>query len=63
MNPRLANLWTVQNLADFLGVPVKTIYAWRSQGYGPKGKKVGRHVRFAQADVEAWFDALSDEVA
>ncbi|GAA4855573.1 hypothetical protein GCM10023201_57420 [Actinomycetospora corticicola] len=63
MNPRLAKLWTVQDLAEFLGVPPKTIYAWRSQGYGPKGKKVGRYVRFDPADVEAWFDGLSDEVA
>lgn len=63
MNPRLAKLWTVQELADFLDVPVRTIYAWRSQGYGPKGKKVGRHVRFDPADVESWFDGLTDEVA
>jgi excisionase family DNA binding protein len=63
MNPRLAKLWTVQELADFLDVPIRTIYAWRSQGYGPKGKKVGRHVRFDPAEVESWFDGLTDEVA
>lgn len=63
MNPRLSKLWTVQELADFLDVPVRTIYSWRSQGYGPKGKKVGRHVRFDPAEVESWFDGLTDEVA
>ncbi|NMO93117.1 AlpA family transcriptional regulator [Actinomycetospora sp. TBRC 11914] len=63
MNPRLSKLWTVQELADFLDVPARTIYAWRSQGYGPKGKKVGRHVRFDPAEVESWFDGLTDEVA
>lgn len=63
MNPRLAKLWTVQELADFLDISVSTIYAWRSQGYGPKGKKVGRHVRYHPSDVEQWFDGLTDEVA
>jgi hypothetical protein len=30
-------LWTVQDVAEFLNVPVGTLYDWRCKGYGPKG--------------------------
>ncbi len=51
---------SVQELADFLDIPVKTIYAWRYHGEGPRGFRVGRHVRFRWADVQAW---LTDRIA
>ncbi len=41
---------SVQELADFLDVPVKTIYAWRYHGEGPRGFRIGRHVRFRWHD-------------
>lgn len=44
-------------LAEMLGVPVATVYAWRHVGYGPPGMKLGRHVRFRRADVETWVEA------
>ena len=53
-------LMSVQELADFLDVPVKTIYAWRYHGEGPRGFRVGRHVRFRWADVQVW---LADRIA
>ena len=31
----MTKLWTVQDVADYLGVPVKTLYQWRCTGYGP----------------------------
>jgi hypothetical protein len=33
-------LWTVEDVGEFLGVPVRTLYDWRGRGYGPTGKKV-----------------------
>lgn len=36
-------LWTVHDVAKYLGVPVKTLYEWRTRDYGPKGRRVGRH--------------------
>ena len=30
-------LWSVQDVSDYLGVPVHTIYAWRTAGTGPPG--------------------------
>ncbi len=51
----LDRLLTVEELADYLGVPVATIYAWRYRGEGPPGFRVGRHLRFRQSDVEQWI--------
>lgn len=52
----------VKELADFLDVPVKTVYQRRCHGYGPQAKKVGRFVRFDPEEVAAWFDGRSEEV-
>jgi excisionase family DNA binding protein len=54
-------LWTVQDVATFLGVPVQTIYDWRTRGYGPKGRRVGKYVRFRPEDVDAWVDQQNDQ--
>jgi predicted DNA-binding transcriptional regulator AlpA len=53
---RIGRTWTIQDLADFLQVPVKTLYQWRVNGYGPYGRKVGRHVRYDEAEVLRWWD-------
>ena len=53
----LVPLMSIEDLAEFLGVPVATIYDWRVDGKGPCGVRVGRHVKFTQADVLAWIDA------
>lgn len=57
---RPERLMSVQELADYLDVPVKTIYAWRYHGHGPRGFRVGRHVRFRWHDVQVW---LSEQMA
>lgn len=56
-------LWSVQDLADFLGVPVATVYQWRTKRYGPVGLRIGKHVRYRPADVERWLAILPREVA
>lgn len=43
-------------VAAYLGVPKRTVIDWRRRGIGPRGRKVGRHVRYRWADVERWFD-------
>ena len=43
-------------LAVFLGIPLATIYRWRSRGDGPRGIRVGRHVRYRVEEVERWLD-------
>jgi excisionase family DNA binding protein len=50
----LEPLLSTQELAEYLGVPVKTIYEWRTCGHGPCAVRVGRHLKFAVSDVQAW---------
>ena len=53
-------LLSPQQLADYLGVPVRTVYAWNHQATGPTPLRVGRHVRYRREDVEAWLEAHAD---
>lgn len=53
---RRDRLLTVQELSDYLGVPVATLYQWRYRGEGPPGFRVGRHVRYRWSDVEGWIE-------
>ena len=48
-------LWSVGQAAEFLGVPVQTLYAWRKKRTGPPAARVGRHLRYDPAAVRAWF--------
>ena len=52
----LDRLLTVEDLADYLDVPVATVYAWRYRRQGPPGFRVGRHLRFRWSDVERWIE-------
>ena len=54
-------LLSVQELADYLEVPVKTIYTWRHRNTGPRGFRVGKHLRFRWCDVESWLARLIAE--
>lgn len=50
-------LLSVEELSEYLGVPVRTIYDWRQSGRGPRGIRMGRHLKFALSDVLAWIEA------
>jgi hypothetical protein len=52
-------LWTPDDLSEFLTIPEKTLRQWRSKGYGPPWRKVGKHVRYEPAAVLAWFESLT----
>jgi excisionase family DNA binding protein len=49
-----------EEVAAFLGVPLRTIYRWRSRREGPRGYRVGRHVRYRLVDVERWLEDRGD---
>ena len=53
----MSDLLSPQQLAEYLGVPVRTVYAWNHEGTGPTPIRVGRHVRYRRDDVEAWLTA------
>lgn len=58
----MTKLWGIKDVAEFLGIPEQTLYQWRSKGYGPPGRRVGKYVKYRQVDVEAWFERLPAEV-
>lgn len=45
----------IEELAEYLGVPIKTLYKWRQEGTGPCSVRVGRHVRYLVSDVRDWL--------
>lgn len=51
---------TLSELAARLGVSAQTIYDLRSQGRGPRGFRIGRHLRFRPAEIDAWLARLED---
>jgi hypothetical protein len=55
---QLEPLWTIEDVAVYLRVPVQMLYQWRLKGIGPPAKKCGRHLRYDSATVRAWV--LSD---
>jgi len=56
-------LWDVGQVAAYLQVTVATVYGWRTKKYGPKGRRVGKHVRRDPEEVRAWYLAQPAEVA
>jgi excisionase family DNA binding protein len=53
-------LGTAEQVAEYLGVPVATLYAWRHRGVGPRASKVGRHLRYRWIDVERYLDQQAE---
>jgi excisionase family DNA binding protein len=47
-------LWDADRVAAYLGVPKQTLYAWRHSGKGPKGFRVGKHLRWRAQTVVEW---------
>lgn len=54
-------LWNIDDVANYLGVPKQTIYAWRTTGYGPPGFRVGKHLRWRSSTVITWTLDLEQE--
>ena len=49
---------SMQDLADREGVSLAAVRLWRTKGYGPRGMKIGKYVRYRLADVQAWEESL-----
>lgn len=60
-NPwRLEPLLDVGELAAYLGVPVSTVYDWRTRGLGPRAYRFGKHLKFAVSDARIWVEKQRD---
>lgn len=54
-------LWTLDEVATFLGVPKSSLYQMNWKGTGPRSYKVGRHRRYDPGDVREWLNARSSD--
>lgn len=54
-------LMTGEELAAFLKVPPATLHRWRWAGDGPPALKVGKHLRYREADVLRWLETRGGE--
>lgn len=52
----LQRLLTSEELANLLGIPVRTLRQWRYVGRGPRYLKFAATVRYRASDVEAWLE-------
>ncbi|KOV73832.1 DNA-binding protein [Streptomyces sp. AS58] len=63
--PELPNRFlTPEDLVEMFELPsVETVYQWRRKHTGPRGFRVGRHLRFDPHDVRAWVDSQLEAAA
>ncbi len=51
-------LLTVEDLAEMLRLPKRTLYSWRLNGEGPASIPMGRTLRYRLSVVNEWLDSL-----
>jgi excisionase family DNA binding protein len=49
---------SIDEVARRLDIPKTTLYGWRYKGTGPRGYRVGKHLRYRWSEVLAWLDQL-----
>ncbi|MCU1612773.1 MAG: hypothetical protein JWO98_313 [Frankiales bacterium] len=55
-------LASAPEVAAYLQLPsVQTLYNWRTKGVGPRGVRVGKHLRYRWADVDAWLERQAEQ--
>ena len=59
----LDHLFSAHQLAEYLDVPVSTLYHWRQQREGPPAFRVGKHLRYRASDVQEWIRLQLEESA
>ena len=53
----IPKLLTTQQAADILGIKKNTMEGWRLRGEGPTYYKIGKLVKYAEADLDRYIDA------
>lgn len=53
--PGCERLWSINEVSDFLGIPVATLHQWRYLGTGPDAFRVGKHLRYDPDVVRRWL--------
>lgn len=55
---------TPEDLVELFELPsVQTVYQWRRKQIGPRGFRVGRHIRYDPEDVRSWVKSRMEGAA
>ena len=57
----LEPLMSIEELSEYLHVPVRTLYYWRLAGKGPCAIHVGRQLRYFVSDVHDWLASQREQ--
>jgi predicted DNA-binding transcriptional regulator AlpA len=49
-------IMTATEVADYLRVPLKSLYTWRYTHEGPPSARVGKYLRYRRTDIDEWLD-------
>lgn len=50
-------LLSIGEVSEYLGIPVGSLHLWRTKRTGPPAFRVGKHLKYMQADLVAWVEA------
>jgi excisionase family DNA binding protein len=53
---RFESLLSIDEVAEYLHMSVKTLYGWRCRKFGPPSYRLGNKVRYRPEEVRAWVD-------
>ena len=53
-------LLTLAEVAQHLGIPLNTLYGWRREGRGPRGIRLGRHVRVRESELLRFLEERTE---
>ena len=56
-------LLTPEQVSHYLGVPLKTLYVWRTRGGGPPAIRIGKHLRYRPDDFDIWVNEQAHKTA
>ena len=48
--------WSLNETAEYLGIPESTLHQLNYKGTGPRSYKIGRHRKYRPDDVMAWCE-------
>lgn len=57
-NANTGRLLTTEEVAERYRTSASTVRYWRSIGYGPPGRRIGRRVLYDETDVQAFWESL-----
>lgn len=57
----MERLLTTEELAEYLNLPIGTLYRFNYIGSGPRPIKVGRHLRYRESDIDRWLDSQAKD--